>query len=143
MYAADEALSAPMKTFLSGLSATHDGGPNYRDRAMREGKDVSALNYPRHSHPIIRTHPETGRKSIYVNRVFTTHIDGLPESESRAVLDFLYQHIEQARFQCRFSWQPNSIAMWDNRCTLHHAIWDYYPHVRSGRRVTVVGDRPH
>lgn len=142
MYAAYDALSEPMKQFLGGLTATHDGGPNYRDRAARVGKDVSHKVYPANSHPVIRTHPETGRKSIYVNVIFTTHIDGVPADESRAILDFLIKHIEKPIFQCRFRWEPNSIAMWDNRCALHHAMWDYYPHVRSGRRVTVLGDKP-
>ena len=122
MYAAYDALSEPMKQFLGGLTATHDGGPNYRDRAARVGKDVSHKVYPANSHPVIRTHPETGRKSIYVNVIFTTHIDGVPADESRAILDFLIKHIEKPIFQCRFRWEPNSIAMWDNRCALHHAM---------------------
>jgi taurine dioxygenase len=142
MYNAYDSLSEPMKEFLGGLTATHDGGPNYRDRAARVGKDVSDKVYPKSSHPVIRTHPETGRKAIYVNIVFTTHIDGVSPDESKAILDFLIKHIEKPSHQCRFRWEPNSIAMWDNRCALHHAMWDYFPHVRSGRRVTVQGDRP-
>ena len=142
MYAAYEALSEPMKAMLGELTATHDGGPNYRDRAAKAGVDVSHRDYPRHSHPIVRTHPETGRRTLYVNASFTTHIDDIPQDESQALLHFLYQHTSKAMFQCRFRWQPNSIAMWDNRCAMHHAIWDYYPQVRSGRRVTVQGDKP-
>lgn len=142
MYAAYEALSGPMKALLGSLTATHDGGPNYRDRAAKAGVDVSDKVYPCNSHPVVRTHPETGRKALYVNSAFTTHINGLPADESRAILDFLYQHIAKPIFQCRFSWRPGSIAMWDNRCALHHAMWDYYPQVRSGQRVTVKGDRP-
>lgn len=142
MYAAYDALSEPMKTMLGKLKATHDGGYNYRDRAAKAGKDVSHRTYPVHSHPVVRTHPETGRKCLYVNAAFTTHIDDIPEDESRAILDFLFSHVAKAMFQCRFRWQPNSIAMWDNRCAMHHAIWDYYPQVRSGRRVTVRGDKP-
>ncbi|MGI9335852.1 MAG: TauD/TfdA dioxygenase family protein [Gammaproteobacteria bacterium] len=142
MYAAYDALSEPMKQMLGGLTATHDGGPNYRDRARKAGKDVSHLDYPCSAHPVIRTHPRTGRKALYVNAAFTTHIDGIPEDESQAILDFLYRHMAKPIFQCRFRWQPNSIAMWDNRCAMHHAMWDYFPQVRSGRRVTVRGDRP-
>ena len=142
MYAAYDALSEPMKQMLGQLTATHDGGPNYRDRARRLGADVSHKTYPCNSHPVVRTHPETGRKGIYVNSTFTTHIDDLPADESRAILDFLYAHIAKPGFQCRFRWQPNSIALWDNRCAQHHAMWDYYPQVRSGRRVTVNGDKP-
>ncbi len=142
MYEAYEALSTPMKKLLDGLTATHDGGPNYRDRAERNGIDVSNKVYPRASHPVVRTHPVSGKKALYVNIVFTQRIDGIPDDESKAILDYLYQHTTKAMFQCRFQWQPNSIAMWDNRCAMHHAIWDYYPQVRSGHRVTVKGDRP-
>ena len=142
MYAAYEALSTPMKQLLEQLTATHDGGPNYRDRANKAGVDVGAKVYPHCSHPVVRTHPETGRKALYVNATFTTHIDDIPADESKALLDFLFVHIAKPMFQCRFKWQENSIAMWDNRCTLHHAMWDYYPQVRSGRRVTVRGDKP-
>ncbi len=142
MYAAYDALSEPMKAMLGQLTATHDGGPNYRDRAGKAGRDVSNVEFPRNSHPIIRTHPETGRKSIFVNPAFTTHVDDVPVDESRTILDFLYAHIAKPMFQCRFSWQPNSIAMWDNRCAQHHAMWDYLPQVRSGKRVTICGDKP-
>ncbi|MDE0531528.1 MAG: TauD/TfdA family dioxygenase [Albidovulum sp.] len=142
MYAAYEALSDPMKEMLGGLTATHDGGPNYRDRAKRGGLDPSDRKYPRHSHPVVRTHPETRRKALFVNATFTTHIDGIPEDESRALLEFLFQHTAKAMFQCRFRWKPNSVAMWDNRCAMHYAVWDYHPEVRSGRRVTIEGDRP-
>ncbi|MGB7298153.1 MAG: TauD/TfdA family dioxygenase [Burkholderiaceae bacterium] len=142
MYAAYDALSSSMKKMLEGLTATHDGGPNYRDRARRNGIDMSHKQYPRNSHPIVRTHPETGRKALYVNCVFTQSIDDIPEDESDAILNFLYQHSCKAMFQCRFQWKVNSVAMWDNRCAMHHAIWDYYPQVRTGQRVTVKGDRP-
>lgn len=142
MYAAYAALSEPMKKMLEGLSATHDGGPNYRDRAKRKGLDPSDRKYPCHSHPVVRTHPETRRKALFVNASFTTHIDGIPVDESRALLDFLFQHTAKPIFQCRFRWQPNSVAMWDNRCAMHYAMWDYYPALRSGRRITVRGDRP-
>ena len=142
MYAAYDALSVSMKKMLAGLTATHDGGPNYRDRAAGAGVDVSHRVYPRNSHPVVRTHPLTGQKALYVNIVFTQCIDGIPEDESKAILDFLYQHTTKAMFQCRFQWQPESIAMWDNRCAMHHAIWDYHPHIRSGHRVTVRGEKP-
>ena len=122
MYAAYEALSEPMKTMLGSLTATHDGGPNYYDRATKAGLDMSHKVYPCASHPVIRTHPETGKKLIYVNSTFTTHIDDIPADESRAILDFLFAHIAKPQFQCRFRWQRNSIAMWDNRCAQHHAM---------------------
>jgi taurine dioxygenase len=142
MYAAYDALSEPMKAFLGGLSAIHDGGPNYIDRAKRAGIYKPDKVFPANEHPVIRTHPETGKKSIYVNKIFTQHIVGIPKDESRAILDFLYQHIAKPNFQCRFKWEANSVAFWDNRCALHHAMWDYYPEVRRGYRVTIKGDRP-
>jgi len=143
MYAAYDALSEPMKLLLSKLTATHDGNYNYHDRGAKAGKDLSKVEYPVNSHPVVRTHPLTGRKSIYVNAAFTTHIDDVPEDESKAILDFLFAHTAKASFQCRFNWEPNSIAFWDNRCSMHHAIWDYFPQVRSGKRVTIKGDKPH
>ena len=143
MYAAYDALSEPMKRMLGELTATHDGGPNYRDRAKKAGVDVSDRDYPRNSHPVVRTHPVTGRKALFVNAAFTTHIDNVPADESKAILDFLFAHVAKPMFHCRFSWRPNSIAMWDNRCALHHAMWDYLPQVRSGKRVTIKGDKPY
>ncbi len=143
MYAAYDALSSGMQGYLDGLTAIHDGGPNYRDRAARLGQDVSNRQYPRSEHPVIRTHPQTGRKGIYVNSTFTTEICGVPGDEGKAILEFLTAHVAKPQFQCRFRWQPNSVAMWDNRCVQHHAMWDYFPQVRSGNRVTVCGDRPY
>jgi taurine dioxygenase len=142
MYAAYDALSEPMKAFLGGLTAVHDGGPNYIDRAKRAGIYDPTKVFPANEHPVIRTHPETGKKAIYVNKIFTQNIVGLPKDESRAILDFLFQHIAKPNFQCRFKWEKHSVAFWDNRCALHHAMWDYYPEVRRGYRVTIKGDKP-
>ena len=142
MYAAYAALSEPMKQLLGGLSAVHDGGPNYIDRAKRAGIYDPTKVFPANEHPVIRTHPETGKKAIYVNKIFTQHIVGLPKDESRAILDFLFQHIAKPNFQCRFKWEEHSVAFWDNRCALHHAMWDYYPEIRRGYRVTIKGDKP-
>ena len=144
MYAAYEALSDDMKKFLGGLKAHHESehvhSRGYVSRAggLRDGENV----YPAALHPIVRTHPVTGRKGIYVNSGFTTRVEGLSTKESRAILDFLFKHIEMPEFHCRFRWRNNSIAFWDNRCVQHRALWDYRPHVRSGHRVTVKGDRP-
>jgi taurine dioxygenase len=142
MYAAYEALSEPMKRFLDPLTAVHDGGPNYIDRAKRAGIYKPDKVFPANSHPIIRTHPETRKKAIYVNKIFTQTIDSISKDESKAILEFLFQHIAKPAFQCRFKWEKNSIAFWDNRCALHHAMWDYYPEVRRGYRVTIKGDKP-
>jgi taurine dioxygenase len=142
MYAAYEALSPQMKTFLGGLTAIHDGAPYYRSVNERVGRAETGREYPRAEHPVIRTHPETGRKTIFVNSMFTTRIVGLPKLESDAILGFLFQHVQQPIFQCRFSWRKNSMAFWDNRCVQHQAIWDYWPQTRSGYRVTVKGTKP-
>ena len=87
-------------------------------------------------------HPVTGRKVIYVNRGFTSHINELGEREGRHILEFLYQQVEDPYFHVRFRWEPHSVAFWDNRCTQHLAVWDYFPHVRSGLRVQVEDNRP-
>jgi taurine dioxygenase len=142
MYAAYDALSPAMKRYVEGMTATHDGTRNYADRAQRTGHDDPARTYPSASHPIVRTHPETGRKALYVNPLFTMKIDGVDRDESDDVLGRLFAHIAQPDFQCRFRWRRNSVAFWDNRCTIHHAIWDYFPQTRTGHRVTIAGDRP-
>jgi taurine dioxygenase len=139
MYVAYEALSDRMKTYLAGLTAIHDGEHVYR--GLFDGQPEKAA-YPRAEHPVIRTHPVTGRKGLYVNRGFTTRILGIPIDESDAILRYLYEHMENPLFQCRFRWEPNSVAFWDNRCAQHRALWDYWPHTRSGTRVTIKGDRP-
>jgi len=142
MHAAYEALSAPMKQMLDSLTATHDGAPNYGDRARRNREtDTDRIN-PVAAHPVIATHPSTGRKTIYVNSVFTQRINELGEAESEAVLKFLFAHVTRPEFQCRFQWQRHSIAFWDNRAVQHYAVWDYRPALRSGQRVTIRGDRP-
>jgi taurine dioxygenase len=140
MYAAYDALSERMKAYLDGLSAEHSGD-HYRGQYANYGIADKA-EYPRAEHPVVRTHPVTGRKALYVNQGFTRRILGIPIDESEGILGYLYQHMANPLFQCRFRWQENSIAFWDNRCVQHHAMWDYWPHTRSGNRVTVKGDRP-
>ena len=142
MSAAYEALSAPMKTYLENLTATHDGERVWRGRYSDQGVDDSGTVYPRAVHPVIRTHPITGRKGIFVNSPFTTHINEIPRDESDDILSYLYKHCGKPDFQVRFRWQPNSVAFWDNRCVQHLALWDYSPETRSGYRVTIEGDRP-
>ena len=141
MYAAYEALSDRMKTYLDGLTAVHDGEETYRGTYKNYGVTDKPV-YPKAEHPVVRTHPVTGKKALYVNRGFTKRILGVPRDESRAILDYLYEIAEDPLFQCRFRWQENSVAFWDNRCVQHRAMWDYWPHTRSGFRVTVAGDRP-
>jgi taurine dioxygenase len=135
MYAAYDALSDSMKKFLEGLTAIHDG------QAMLYGNPVALAQGkkqpPRTEHPVVATHPETGRKLLFVNGSYTTHIVQLSRRESDAVLAFIYRHIENPVFHGRFKWRPNSSAFWDNRCSQHRGIWDFFPHRRSAHRVTV------
>lgn len=135
-----ELLSEPVRRMLDGLVAVHDGAlpyvGAYKTRPPEGG-------YPRSKHPVVIRHPETGRKVLYVNSGFTTHIVGLSPNESRAILDMLFRHIESTpRLTCRVQWRPYTLTFWDNRCTQHHAIWDYHPHTRRGERVSVVDDVP-
>jgi taurine dioxygenase len=143
MYAAYEALSPRLKSYLEGLTALHAGERNYRRNNRLRGIDDRGRVFPWANHPVVRTHPVTGRKALYVNRVFTYRINEVPEPESDAILDYLYRHAERPEFQVRFQWKPNSVAFWDNRAVQHLAVWDYFPQVRSGNRVTIKGDRPY
>jgi taurine dioxygenase len=138
MYLAYEMLSVPMQRFLEGLTAVHDGALPY---VGGYGSKPPEGGYPRNEHPVVVTHPETGRKVLYVNSGFTSHIQGLSRRESRVLLDFLFEHIAQTpKLTCRVRWTPNTLTFWDNRCTQHHAVWDYYPNSRYGERVSIVGD---
>ena len=142
MYAAWDALSEPMKALLAPLEASHESAHLYD--GLYGGETVRRRNvWPSAVHPVVRTHPETGRKALFVNSIFTRRILGVTESESRALLALLFEHVANPHFQCRFRWRANSIAFWDNRCVQHHAMWDYHPATRSGTRVTVAGDRPY
>ena len=142
MYAAYEALSDRMKAYLEGMTAIHDGEHVYRGLYKNHGVADKPV-YPRAEHPVVRTHPVTGRRCLYVNQGFTSALVGVPRDEGDAVLRYLYQHMENPLFQCRFRWRDDSVAFWDNRCTQHRAMWEYWPHTRSGHRVTVTGDRPY
>jgi taurine dioxygenase len=140
MYMAYETLSEPIKKLLAGMRAVHDGERYYRGRyAVND----AGKTYPNAEHPVVRTHPVTQRKCLFVNRVFTMRIASLSKAESDAILEMLYRHVETPEFCVRFRWRPNSIAFWDNRCTQHHALWDYYPYRRYGHRVTICGDKPY
>lgn len=136
-YAAYEALSDRMKAYLEGLTAVHDGEMIYRKYTTDPNK-----RFPVTAQPIVRTHPVTRRKCLFADAQYTTHIVGMAKAESDAVLKFLFAHCQNPNFQVRFRWKPHSVAFWDNRCVEHHAVWDYYPQVRSGHRVTIAGDKP-
>jgi taurine dioxygenase len=142
MYEAYDRLSDPMKEFLGGLTARHESAHIYGKAYGRKAKDSRDGEFPSAEHPIVRTHPVTGRKALYVNRGFTTRINGLRRNESDTLLAMLCTHAEQPEIQCRFRWTRNTVALWDNRCVQHHAMWDYHPQVRSGFRVSIVGERP-
>lgn len=136
MYAAYDGLSDTMRKFLTGLTGIHESAHVY---SKLKG---SVENYPTAEHPVIRTHPETGRQGLYVNSIFTTGIKELNKAEERSVLDFLFRHIETPEFHVRFRWQENSVAFWDNRCTQHRATADFFPQTRTMQRVTINGDQP-
>lgn len=143
MFAAYESLSVAMQTFLQSLTARHESEHIYRGRYTDRGAKESEREYPSHSHPVVRTHPESGRSALYVNPSFTTRINELRPDESQALLSYLYQHQQRVEFQTRYAWKANAIALWDNRSTQHFALWDYWPEERLGHRVTILGDKPY
>jgi taurine dioxygenase len=141
MYAAHDALSDTMQRLLSGLTAFHDGGGFARiakDDSQR--RDLESRQTA--EHPVVRTHPATGRRALFVNSVFTKRIVGMKPAESRALLGFLCEHLASPDFSCRFRWRKDSIAMWDNRCTQHRVVADAVPSYRRMERVTLIGDEP-
>ncbi|MBX7500199.1 TauD/TfdA family dioxygenase [Qipengyuania sp. YG27] len=142
MHLAYERLSEQMQRFCEGLTAVHDIA---RVFARRLGKRPEELHdqYPPVRHPVIRTHPETGERAVYVNNGFTSHIEGLSKEESDWLLDHLYKTAWDVEIQCRFRWQAGSVAFWDNRVCQHLAVSDYFPARRVMERVTIAGDRPY
>ncbi len=146
--AAFEALSRPLQTLLEGLTATHDFAKSFP--LERFGSDAQALTrweqtrrqHPALSHPVVRTHPVSGRKALFVSDGFTTHINELSSAESRALLDLLFAHGTRPEFCVRWQWRQGDVAFWDNRVTQHYAIDDYRPQRRVMHRATIVGDRP-
>lgn len=147
--AAYEALSAPFKTLLADLHAEHDftkAFPEYKHRKTEEEhqrwRQAVAKNPPV-QHPVIRTHPISGKKALFVNEGFTTRILNISQKESEALLGFLFAHVTKPEFQVRWRWQPNDLAIWDNRVTQHYANADYYPARRVMQRATVLGDKPY
>jgi taurine dioxygenase len=144
--AAFAALSVPMQRFLDGLQAEHDFRHGFAESLAEPGgaeRLAAAIEAnPPVQHPLVRTHPETGLKSIYVNRLFTTRVVGLTPIESQRLLEFLYQHVVMDEFTVRLAWEPDTIAMWDNRSTQHKPINDFGEQHRLLHRLTIVGDLP-
>lgn len=147
MYAAYDGLPDHVKEKLDGAIAVHDFA-NFRNRLIKEGKsaeEIQAFNeeYPMPEHPVIRTHPDTQKKVIYVNAAFTQYIKDWKEKDSKEMLTYLYSRASVPEYQCRFAWEENSIAFWDNRACQHYANSDYWPNIRKVERVTIIGDRPY
>ena len=147
--AAYESLSEPMRGFLDGLTAQHSVAKSFpaerwaNDPAAKERYERAIAKHPPVNHPVIRTHPVSGRKRLFVNEGFTTHINELPPPESQAVLAFLFAHVGRPELTVRWKWRVDDVAFWDNRVTQHYAIADYLPERRTMHRATVNGDRPY
>ncbi len=146
MYAAFDALSSPIQKFLLDLTAIHDIGHTLTRDEFFSGDGLDKLKRTRErtppiEHPVIRTHPETGRKALFVNAHFVSHFKDLEPAESDALLAFLLDHVNRPEFQCRHRWAKHDLALWDNRCTQHYAVIDYSTR-RTMHRVTICGDVP-
>jgi taurine dioxygenase len=131
-------LSDPVKALVQNLRAVHDGSLPWREAYGRNPDPGTEFN--RTVHPVVIAHPDTGKPLLWVNRGFTTRIEGVSRLESRALLEMLFQHIESTpRLQCRVRWDRHTLVIWDNVATQHHAVWDYYPHTRHAERVSAIG----
>lgn len=142
MECAYEGLPDALKTRIEGRVAVHDFAQTFGLALAPEERAAMREKYPPVAHPIVRTHPRTGRRCLYVNAVFTSHVKDLAPEESDALLRQLFRQAAVPEYQVRFRWQPDSVAFWDNRSTQHYAVNDYWPQSRVMDRVTVVGDRP-
>jgi alpha-ketoglutarate-dependent taurine dioxygenase len=146
MYAAYDALSPALQEVLDGLravnsSALADVSKTREDRIRDHGSPEEEQQFLA-THPVVRTHPETGRKALYVNRAHTASFAGMTEEESRPLLEYLFRHSTRAEFTCRFRWSTGSLALWDNRCAMHNPINDYHGFTRRMHRITLAGDTP-
>jgi taurine dioxygenase len=147
MYKAYETLSAPLREMLDGLTVVQSSGKGQvaasrKARIEGEGRDAAAAPVKVAEHPAVRTHPETGRKALYVNSGHSVRFKELTEEESQPLLDFLFQHLSRPEFTCRLSWKDGTAAFWDNRSCQHNPVNDYHGYRREMHRVTIAGDRP-
>lgn len=140
--AAYEGLSPEVKARIEGRTATHDLLHDFGDRIAPERRAAMAAEFPPQHHPIVRTHPETGERVLFVNASFTSCIDDLDDSESAALLRHLLEQFKTPEYQVRFRWTPNAVAIWDNRSTQHYPVADYWPTKRRMERVTIAGETP-
>jgi taurine dioxygenase len=145
-YLAYEALSDGMKRLLDGLVAVNASAKadvtRTREDRVRDGGKAEARKDFVSGHPAVRTHPETGRKALYLNVAHTVRFKDMTEEESAPILDFLFRHQTKPEFTCRFHWEPGSIALWDNRCAQHNPVNDYHGYRRLMHRITLKGDKP-
>lgn len=142
MNLAYEDLDGGLKEELCEMTAIHDIARVFADRLNKDASKLHA-QFPPQEHPVVRTHPETGQRVLYVNTAFTSHIKDMDADKSRDLLAKLYRTAAQPEYQCRFRWAPGSLAFWDNRACQHYAASDYFPAVRVMERVTIAGDRPY
>jgi len=146
MYLAYETLSAGMRRVLDGLVAVNSSAAadvsRTREDRLKDSARADAKKEYTASHPVVRVHPETGRRALYVNVAHTVRFEGMTEEESAPILKLLYAHQTRAEFTCRFRWRAGSLAFWDNRCAQHNAINDYQGHKRLLHRITLAGDKP-
>lgn len=142
MCAAYDGLDDDLKARIDGMTAIHDFMRSFGSQVPEERKAEMREQYPLVEHPVVRTHPDSGRKMIFVNRIFTDHIVGLEPEESRALIQKLGRQAEIVEYQCRFRWTPDAVAMWDNRSCQHYAASDYWPSVRIMERASITGERP-
>jgi taurine dioxygenase len=142
MAAVYDNLPEEIKGRIDGLTAIHDFTHAFGPSLSQEALIAWQKEFPAVEHPVVRTHPETKRKTLFVNPAFTTRIIGLETEESEQLLQYLFQQVQTPEYQVRFSWEANSIAFWDNRATQHYAVSDYYPNRRVAERVAIIGERP-
>ena len=144
--AAYEGLSPPLRKLLDGLQGVHDFAHGFRESLAAPGghdrlREAIGANPPV-THPVVRTHPASGKRALYVNALFTTHLESLPRRESDALLAFLCRETTTDEYTVRLSWRPGTVAIWDNRTTQHKPVNDYFPQHRKMYRLTVAGERP-